>query len=410
VAQAVLTASGGLTSHAAIVTRAMGKPCVCGAGEVQIDIEKGEFRVGPIVVRRGESLTVDGTSGCVYQGALPLMDVEVGGEVEELLALADKHRRLGVRANADTAQGMRDARRFGAEGIGLCRTERQFNAPDRLELIRAFILADTDEELKAAIERLRVLQKSDFVDIFRALDGLPVIIRLLDLPLHEFLPPKEETTDPKVLQRVEELEEVNPMMGHRGVRVGVSFPELYQMQVEAIAEAKNEVENANVSIMLPQVIAPGEVLWVRKWVKDPAIKLGIMVETVRAAIQAPELGKVSDFFSFGTNDLTQATLSFSREDAEKKFLNDYLAHGILSDNPFQTLDVDGVGRVMAIGVKQGKEAKKELEIGICGEHGGDPRSVKFCHEIGLDYVSCSPFRVPVARLAAAQAAIEDKQK
>jgi pyruvate,orthophosphate dikinase len=304
---------------------------------------------------------------------------------------------------------MRDARRFGAEGVGLCRTERQFNAPDRLELIRAFILAETGAQKKKAIENLRKMAKQDFVDIFKALDGLPVIIRLLDLPLHEFLPPKEETKDPKVLKRIEELEEINPMMGHRGVRVGVTSPELYQMQIEAIAEAKREVPNADPSIMIPQIITPEEFLFVRKWIKDPTIKVGIMVETVRAAVQAPELAKVVDFFSFGTNDLTQATLSFSREDAEKKFLKAYLDNGILKANPFQTLDVNGVGRVVEIAVKGGKGAKKDLDVGVCGEHGGDPASVKFFHKAGLDYVSASPFRVPLARLAAAQIALEEKK-
>ena len=410
VSKAVLTSAGGLTSHAAIVTRAMGKPCICGASSVQIDLSANLFKVDGKVVKKGDVLTIDGTSGKVFLGALPLLEAELGGPVEQLLKLADKHRRLGVRANADTAAGMLDARRFGAEGIGLCRTERQFNAPDRLELIRAFILAENLEERKAAIVNLRKLAVQDFIDIFKALDGLPVIIRLLDLPLHEFLPPKEETSDPKVLKRIEELHEINPMMGHRGVRVGITFPELYQMQIEAISEAKRAVSNARPSIMIPQVIAPEEVNFVRKWITDPSIKVGIMVETVRAAVQAPELAKVVDFFSFGTNDLTQATLSFSREDAEKKFLKEYLENGILKANPFQTLDVDGVGRVVEIAVKGGKAAKPSLEVGVCGEHGGDPASVKFFHTVGLDYVSASPFRVPLARLAAAQQAIEEKQK
>ena len=410
VSKAVLTMTGGLTSHAAIVTRAMGKPCISGAEEAEIDLEKNEFRAGSTVVKKGDVITIDGTSGCVFLGALPLEDAELGGPVEELLELADKYRRLGVRANADTANGMVDARSFGAEGIGLCRTERQFDAPDRLELIRAFILAKTDEDRKAAIKRLHARARQDFIDIFKALDGLPVIIRLLDLPLHEFLPPKEETTDPKVLARIEELEEINPMMGHRGVRVGITSPDLYQMQVEAIAEAKAEVPNANPAIMIPQVIATEEFLFVKKWIKDPSIKVGIMVETVRAAVQAPELAKVVDFFSFGTNDLTQATLSFSREDAEQKFLQAYLENGILPANPFQTLDIDGVGRVVAQAVKDGKAAKKELEIGICGEHGGDPASVVFFHKAGLDYVSASPFRVPLARLAAAQVVLEEESE
>jgi pyruvate,orthophosphate dikinase len=397
VSKAVLTIAGGLTSHAAIVTRAMGKPCICGAGDAELDLEKNELRVGSKVVRKGDVITVDGTSGCVFEGSLPLVDAELGGPVAELLTLTDKYRRLGVRANADTAAGMVDARAFGAEGIGLCRTERQFNAPDRLELIRAFILAETPDDRKVAIKNLHTLAKQDFIDIFRALDGLPIIIRLLDLPLHEFLPPKEEITDPKMLARVEELAEINPMMGHRGVRVGITSPDLYQMQVQAIAEAKAEVANANPSIMIPQVIAVEEFLFVKKWINDPTIKVGIMVETVRAAIQAPEMAEVVDFFSFGTNDLTQATLSFSREDAEQTFLQAYLDNDILADNPFQTLDVDGVGRVVELAVKAGK-----------GANGGDPASVKFFHKAGLDYVSASPFRVPLARLAAAQVVLEEE--
>ena len=410
VSKAVLTIAGGLTSHAAIVTRAMGKPCICGAGDAELDLGKNELRVGSKVVKKGDVVTVDGTSGCVFEGSLPLVDAELGGPVEELLKLADKYRRLGVRANADTAAGMVDAREFGAEGIGLCRTERQFNDPDRLELIRAFILAETPDERKVAIKNLHALAKQDFIDIFKALDGLPIIIRLLDLPLHEFLPPKEEITDSKMLARVEELAEVNPMMGHRGVRVGITSPDLYQMQVQAIAEAKAEVANANPSIMIPQVIAVEEFLFVKKWINDPTIKVGIMVETVRAAIQAPEMAEVVDFFSFGTNDLTQATLSFSREDAEQTFLQAYLENDILPANPFQTLDVDGVGRVVELAVKGGKGAKQSLEVGICGEHGGDPASVKFFHKAGLNYVSASPFRVPLARLAAAQAVLEEEGK
>ncbi len=408
-ATGVLTARGGLTSHAAIVTRAMGKPCVCGASEVNIDVKGQQFRVNNHVVKKGDEITIDGTTGSVYLGALPLIEADVHGELEELLRWADERRRLGVMANADTAEMILQARRFGAEGVGLCRTERQFNEPRSLAAIREFILADSPEERSKAIERLRKLQKDDFVAILKAMGGLPIIIRLLDLPLHEFLP-HEDVKDPKVRRRVEELQEVNPMMGHRGVRVGISYPELYQMQIDAILEAKKEVPGSRPSIMVPQVIANTELEFVRKMVKDSSVRVGIMVETVRAAMTSDTLGQTADFFSFGTNDLTQATLSFSREDAEKKFLYTYLDKGILPDNPFETVDQAGVGKLMDLAIRQARQVKPELEIGVCGEHGGDPRSIQFFHKIGLTYVSCSAFRIPIARLVAAQAAIQEKQQ
>ncbi|MDP3064293.1 MAG: pyruvate, phosphate dikinase [Chloroflexota bacterium] len=410
VSQAILTSSGGLSSHAAIVTRAMGKPCICGAEDVKIDMASGVFRVGSLVVKKGDVLTIDGTSGKVYQGSLPLIDAEVTDEMGELLGWADRYRKLGVRANADTASFIKQAIEFGAEGVGLCRTERQFQMPESLAAIRRFILAETDKERKDALVSMGRLQKKEFVEIFHAMGGRPVIIRLLDVPLHEFLPNESETTDAKTIQRIRELHEINPMMGHRGVRVGITYPELYEMQIDAIAEAKAQVSGANPAIMIPQVIEPQEVLFVRKLLKERSIKLGIMVETVRACIVANDLAGVSDFFSFGTNDLTQATLSFSREDAEKKFLTDYLEKNILPDNPFETLDQPGVGRVASLAVQWGREKKPNLEIGVCGEHGGDPRSIRFFHTIGVTYVSCSPFRVPIARLVAAQAALDDEAK
>ncbi len=407
-AEGVLTSRGGLTSHAAIVTRAMGKPCVCGAEEITIDLKRESLVIGDLTIRKGDEITIDGDSGNIYSGILPLQEVEAVAELKELMSWADSHKRLGVWANTDTAEMVIKAKEFGAEGIGLCRTERQFNSPERLSAIREFILAETAVERTAAISHLKRLQKEDFIAIFRALDGLPIIIRLLDLPLHEFLPSAEETADTHLKKRLKELAEVNPMLGHRGVRVGVTFPEIYQMQIDAISEAKSEVA-ANVSIMVPQVITVQELLWVKKYIKDPVVKLGIMMETVRACMRAGKLAQVADFFSFGTNDLTQAVFSFSREDVERKFLTTYLELGILQNNPFEILDVEGVGRLMETAVSWARREKKSMEIGVCGEHGGEPESIKFFHQIGIDYVSCSPFRIPVTKLVAAQAALKQKQ-
>lgn len=412
-ADGVLTSRGGLTSHAAIVTRAMGKPCICGAEEIKIDLEAEQFEVRGRTVRKGMEITIDGTTGNVYLGSLPLEEVDVSPEVGELLSWADGFRRLGVRANADTAEMIKLAKSFGGEGVGLCRTERQFNAPERLSVIREFILAKTQAEREESLIRLRQLQKDDFVRIFRELRGMPIIIRLLDLPLHEFLPSEADTPDPRIKERVRELREINPMIGHRGVRLGVTNPEIYQMQVEAISEAKAEVEQemeVNVSIMIPQVITVQELLWVKKQVKGSGLRFGVMMETVRACMRAGKLVHVADFFSFGTNDLTQAVYSFSREDAEKKFLGTYLRLGILQDNPFEVIDVKGVGRLMETAIFWARRNRRDLEIGVCGEHGGEPRSVRYFHTIGVNYVSCSAFRIPVARLVAAQAAIEEKSQ
>ncbi|MBN2098464.1 MAG: pyruvate, phosphate dikinase [Dehalococcoidia bacterium] len=410
-ADGVLTSRGGLTSHAAIVTRAMGKPCICGAEEIKIDLKAEQFEVRGHVVHKGMEITIDGTSGAVYLGTLPLEEVEVTEELRELLSWADGFRRLGVRANADTADMIKLAKTFGCEGIGLCRTERQFNAPERLSAIREYIMARTPSEKAEALEILRGFQEEDFAAIFRELEGLPIIIRLLDLPLHEFLPSETDTDVPRVREMVRELREVNPMIGHRGVRLGVTNPEIYRMQVEAICQAKSVVEpevKVNAAVMIPQVITVQELLWVKKQVKAAGLRVGVMMETVRACMRAGKLAHEADFFSFGTNDLTQAVYSFSREDAEKKFLATYLRLGILQDNPFEIVDVKGVGRLMETAIMWARRNKKEIEIGVCGEHGGEPRSIRFFHQIGLDYVSCSAFRIPVARLVAAQAALQEK--
>lgn len=406
-AEGVLTSRGGLTSHAAIVTRAMGKPCICGAEAIIIDLKKEMFEVGELVVRKGDEITIDGDSGNIYLGSLPVEEAETTAELEKLMSWADSYKRLGVRVNADTVEMIIQAKKFGAEGIGLCRTERQFNAPERLSAIREFILAETAAQKAEAIRHLQQLQKEDFIAIFRVLDGMPIIIRLLDLPLHEFLPPEEETGDPKLKRQLKELAEVNPMLGHRGVRLGITSPEIYQMQINAIIEARSEVA-ANVSIMVPQVITLQELLWVKRYIKDPELKIGVMMETVRACMRAGKLAQEADFFSFGTNDLTQAVLSFSREDAEKKFLTIYLKLGILQDNPFEIVDIKGVGRLMETAISWARLEKAALEIGVCGEHAGEPRSIRFFHQIGINYISCSPFRIPVAKLVAAQVAIEQK--
>ncbi|MBI2908509.1 MAG: pyruvate, phosphate dikinase [Chloroflexi bacterium] len=406
-AAAVVTSRGGLTSHAAIVTRAMGKPSICGAENVKIDIHAGEFRTNGHVVKKGDIITVDGNTGKIYFGALPLEDSEGTPELDELLGWASEFKRLGVRANAETVETIAAARKFGAEGIGLCRTERQFNAPERLSAIVAFIMAATEAERRESLKRLHQLQKKDFIAIFKELRGMPIIIRLLDLPLHEFLPSEEEVADLAVKKRIRDLTETNPMLGHRGVRLAITYPEIYQMQINAITEACAEVP-ADVSIMVPQVVTSQEFLWVKRMVRGNGVKLGVMMETVRACMRAGKLAEVADFFSFGTNDLTQATFSFSREDVEKKFLSTYIEKGILLDNPFQILDVNGVGRLMQTAASWAKEVKPSIEIGVCGEHAGEPRSIGFIHRMPIDYVSCSPFRIPIAKLAAAQAAISEE--
>jgi pyruvate, orthophosphate dikinase len=403
----ILTQKGGLTSHAAVVTRAMGKACICGAEGIDIDLSSRQFTAGGQTIREGDEITIDGTAGAVYKGILPLIDAEITPELQELIRLADGFKRLGVRANAETPDMIARARMFGAEGIGLCRTERMFNAPERIAAIRAFILAENETNRQESIARLRDLQTTDFMALFKELDGMPVIIRLLDIPLHEFLPPEQEVSDPIVKNKIAELKETNPMLGHRGVRLAVTTPEIYEMQIEAIKAALSLVP-ASVSIMVPQVITTQEALTVRRLLIESKLKFGVMMETVRACMRAGRLAKEVDFFSFGTNDLTQAVFSFSREDAEKKFLSIYLQKGILQDNPFAVLDVKGVGRLMETAIFWARREKKEVEIGVCGEQAGEPRTIRYLNSIGVDYVSCSPFRIPIAKLVAAQAAILSK--
>lgn len=436
--EAILTSRGGRTSHAAVVARGLGKPCIVGCEAIRINPEGKEFAVDGIHVKEGDSISVDGTTGEVLLGDIPTVEPEPTPEVIELLKMADKLRRLGVRANADTPEAAARARANGAEGIGLCRTERMFNAKDRLPIVQEMILADTPEERMQALNRLLPLQRKDFKEILKAMEGLPVTIRLLDPPLHEFLPSiealqtkidqaKANSADAENVQKLEEvlgkvraLWEVNPMLGHRGVRVGISYPEIYEMQARAIFEAYAELMKDGVQarpqIMIPQVALPEELAAVRRRIEQVAAEVeketgvnmryayGTMMETVRACLLAGKVAEVADFMSFGTNDLTQATYSFSREDAEGKFLPKYLEAGILPANPFEILDRDGVGRLIRIVVEEGHAVKPEIEIGICGEHGGEPSSIEFCHKVGLTYVSCSAFRVTVARLAAARAA------
>jgi pyruvate,orthophosphate dikinase len=406
----ILTVRGGLTSHAAIVTRAMGKPCVCGAGDINIDPSAESFRVKGQVIEKGSEITIDGTTGNVYLGVLPLEDVKLIEDLQILTGWASGFKHLAVLANADTPEMVAQAIKFGAEGIGLCRTERMFNEPERLALIREFILGDSAADKTEALEKLGEMQKQDFIAIFGELQGIPIIVRLLDMPLHEFLPREEETQDTWLRRRIEELKEINPMLGHRGVRLAVTNPELYQMQIKAIERARAEVPEADVSIMIPQVITSQEVLLVRGMLRDPSIKLGVMMETVRACMRAGKIAHCVDFMSFGTNDLTQAVYSFSREDAEKKFLTTYLEAGVLVDNPFQIIDIKGVGQLMQTAIFWARRANRNIRISVCGEQAGEPRSIRFFQGIGIDSVSCSPFRLQATKLVAAQAAIKAKSE
>ncbi|SDC74772.1 pyruvate phosphate dikinase [Melghirimyces thermohalophilus] len=438
--QGVLTSRGGMTSHAAVVARGMGKPCICGCEEARIDLKAGELTIGETTLREGDQLSIDGGTGHVIQGEVPLIDPELSVEFQRLLEWADEFRRLKVRANADNSEDSQTARQFGAEGVGLCRTEHMFMEADRIPLVRDMILAETADERRAALDQLLPLQQGDFKGIFQAMDGLPVTIRLLDPPLHEFLPNLEELLTELVqlrmnpdadrreigekeelLRKVRALHELNPMLGHRGCRLGMIHPEIYAMQVKAIFQAAAEVirEGASVEpeIMIPLVGHVNELKEMRKLVEEVAeqvesrtgqsipFSVGTMIEVPRAALTAAEIAEEADFFSFGTNDLTQTTFGYSRDDAEGKFLHHYIDHKVLPENPFVTLDTDGVGRLVSLGVREGRRIKADLKTGICGEHGGEKRSIQFCHQAGLDYVSCSPFRVPLARLAAAQAAI-----
>ncbi len=418
-ARGVLTAHGGMTSHAAVVARGMGKPCVAGCDALTIDLKLRTIRIGDVELREGEILTIDGGTGRVIVGAVPLVPPAIDENFETILGWADGVRRLRVRANADTPEDAAKAREFGAEGIGLCRTEHMFMAPERLPVVQEMILAGDEQARRTALERLLPVQQADFEGIFEAMAGYPVTIRLLDPPLHEFLPAAEDATSEAMRRRIEQLREANPMLGTRGCRLGLQYPEIYEMQVRAIVRAARAVQERSgdaplVEIMHPLVGFGEELRRLRELTErvaseeaEVAHTIGTMIELPRACVRADEIAEIADFFSFGTNDLTQTALGFSRDDAEGKFLTHYLEHGILERNPFEVLDQEGVGELMRIAVERGRAVKPDLKLGICGEHGGEPRSVAFCHELGLDYVSCSPYRVPLARLAAAQAALAE---
>ena len=418
-ARGVLTAHGGMTSHAAVVARGMGKPCVAGCESLSIDLKTRTIRIGEHELAEGDQLTIDGGTGRVIVGAVPLVAPEIDERFETILGWADRLRRLHVRANADTPEDAAKAREFGAEGIGLCRTEHMFMAPDRLPVVQEMILASDEQARRAALDRLLPVQQADFEGIFEAMAGLPVTIRLLDPPLHEFLPSADEATSEAMRRRIEQLREANPMLGTRGCRLGLQYPEIYEMQVRAIVRAAAAVRERTgeaplVEIMHPLVGFDEELRRLRDLTERVAAEeqatehlIGTMIELPRACMRADEIAELADFFSFGTNDLTQTALGFSRDDAEGKFLTYYLEQGILERNPFEVLDVEGVGELMRIAVERGRGAKPGIKLGICGEHGGEPRSVAFCHELGLDYVSCSPYRVPLARLAAAQASLAE---
>ena len=417
-AAGILTAHGGMTSHAAVVARGMGKPCVAGCEGLSIDIDARTITVGETTLSEGDLLTIDGSTGAVIVGEVPLVAPAVNDDLQTILGWGDEHRTLKVRANADTPEDAAKAREFGAEGIGLCRTEHMFMAEDRLPVMREMILAESEDGRREALDKLLPMQQGDFEAIFEAMAGLPVTIRLLDPPLHEFLPPLGQVTDERTRRRVKQLQESNPMLGTRGCRLGLQWPEIYEMQVRAIVRAARAVDERTgepplVEIMHPLVGFEEELRRLRELTvrvaneEAPEVEYlcGTMIELPRACIRADEIAEQADFFSFGTNDLTQTALGFSRDDAEGKFLTHYLEDGVLEKNPFETLDIDGVGDLMRIAVKRGRSTKPDLKLGICGEHGGEPKSVAFCHELGLDYVSCSPYRVPLARLAAAQAAL-----
>ena len=430
--QGILTARGGLVSHAAVVARGWGTPAIVGAESVKISGRS--FTAGGVTVNEGDVISLDGSSGDVVLGAMTLAAAEPPAEFNIILTWADAVRRgkLGVRANADTGEDATNARRLGAEGIGLCRTEHMFLAPDRLPVVRQMILASTDEEEATALDELRKVQQDDFIEILEAMDGLPVTVRLLDPPLHEFLPSVEELrikqatqglTDDEVelLAAAETWSEHNPMIGTRGVRLGVIKPGLYAMQVRALLDAAADLrrrgKNPIVEIMIPLTVTREELHLARGWVeeeiaaatkgmkKKPDITIGTMIETPRAALRADEIAEEADFFSFGTNDLTQMAFGFSRDDVESRLMPAYLAEGLLKRNPFETIDADGVGELVRIGAERGRKTKPKLKLGVCGEHGGDPESIDLFYDVGLDYVSCSPYRVPIARLAAAQAIV-----
>jgi pyruvate, orthophosphate dikinase len=418
-AQGILTAHGGMTSHAAVVARGMGKPCVAGCEALSLDAAAKTASLNGHKLNEGDVITIDGGTGEVIIGEVPLIAPEINEDFETVLGWADDFRRMKVRANADTPDDAAKAREFGAQGIGLCRTEHMFMADDRLPVVREMIMASDEDERRAALDKLLPHQQADFEGIFEAMAGLPVTIRLLDPPLHEFLPPLEEAKDDRMRARIRALQEANPMLGTRGCRLGLQFPEIYEMQVRAIIRAAAAVHERTgdaplVEIMHPLVAFQEELRRLRELTIETALNeadveylVGTMIELPRACVRADEIAEEADFFSFGTNDLTQTALGFSRDDAEGKFLTHYLQDGVLERNPFETLDQSGVGDLMRIAVERGRQTKPDIKLGICGEHGGEPASVAFCHTLGLDYVSCSPYRVPLARLAAAQAALSE---
>jgi pyruvate,orthophosphate dikinase len=431
VAQGILTSRGGMTSHAAVVARGMGTCCVAGCGALEINYRAKTLTVNKKVYKEGDWLSLDGSKGEVIEGKVPTKDPELSGNFGILMQWADEVRHLRVRTNADTPHDAEVARNFGAEGIGLCRTEHMFFEGDRIKAVREMILADDEAGRRKALAKLLPFQRDDFYGIFKAMNGLPVTIRTLDPPLHEFLPHDDDNqlvmakemgiTLEAVKNKVDSLHEFNPMLGHRGCRLGITYPEITEMQARAIMEAACDLAKEGVKvipeIMIPLVGTKTElrnqkevvVTTAEKVIKEKGVKVeylvGTMIEVPRAAITADKIAADADFFSFGTNDLTQMTLGFSRDDAGK-FLKDYIARGIFEEDPFQTLDQNGVGLLIEIGVQRGRATKPNLKIGICGEHGGDPRSVEFCHKVGMNYVSCSPYRVPIARLAAAQAQLD----
>jgi pyruvate,orthophosphate dikinase len=433
-AEGILTTRGGMTSHAAVVARGMGKPCVSGAGSLRVDYNAQTVQAGNTVLKRGETITIDGSTGQVLAGTVPMTEPGMSGEFGTLMGWADKARKLGVRANADTPADARTAVKYGAQGIGLCRTEHMFFDEARIQAVREMILAEHVETRRAALAKILPMQRSDFVELFEIMQGLPVTIRLLDPPLHEFLPHGADDiaevaaamgVDPKKIEnRAKDLAEFNPMLGFRGCRIAIAYPEIAEMQARAIFEAAVEAGKRTGKPVVPEVMVPliatkAELDIVKARIDAMAqavqketgtrinYQVGTMIELPRAALLADEIAQSAEFFSFGTNDLTQTTFGISRDDAAS-FLGIYAARGILPGDPFVSIDRDGVGALVRIGVERGRKVRKNLKVGICGEHGGDPASVAFCHEIGLDYVSCSPFRVPIARLAAAQAALGKK--
>ena len=435
-AQGILTTRGGMTSHAAVVARGMGRPCVAGAGEIRIDYTAGTLSVRDRHFKEGATLTLDGATGEVMAGAVATLQPGLSGDFATLMVWADKVRRMKVRANAETPLDAETARRFGAEGIGLCRTEHMFFNANRILAVREMILAADEAGRRAALAKIAPMQRQDFVEIFEIMKGLPVTIRLLDPPLHEFLPHGDKeiaevatalgVETSHVKRRVAELSESNPMLGHRGCRLGISYPEIYEMQARAIFEATIEVKAQTGDTVIPEIMIPlvgtKREIDILKIVIDKVAaeiseregrpieyQIGTMIELPRAALRAAQIAETAEFFSFGTNDLTQTTFGLSRDDAGS-FLADYQRAGILEHDPFVTLDVAGVGELIQIATERGRKTRPNLKLGICGEHGGDPASIRFCETLGLDYVSCSPYRVPIARLAAAQAALDGGAK